>query len=162
MSEYHIDNLGLFKHLWQIKTRPKSSEKQEKFHKTKRPLMTKGKNKGKPMISYLSSPEKLIVLCIAHHRNPATLRCFPGYGTISKETGLDKKTIGKAMESLERAKIIWRYKVYDENELKRTQYFFMYDANDAKNLWEDEDSPMYRAQSTDGIDEFIEYLDVPF
>lgn len=162
MSENHIDNIGLMKHLWQIKTRPKSSEKQDKFQKTKRPIMTKGKSKGKPVVYYLSSSEKLVVLCIAHHRNPATLRCFPGYGTISRETGLDKKTVCRAIDSLERAKIIWRYKVYDENELKRTQYFFLHDANDAKALWEDEDSPMYRAQMTDGIDEFIESLEVAF
>jgi hypothetical protein len=162
MQEDHIDNISLFKHLWQIKTRPKPEKKQDSYRKTKRPIMTKGKNRGKPMLSYLPSSEKMVALCLAHHRNPATLKCYPGYGKISDETGLDRKTIARAVDSLERAKIIWRFKVYENGELRRTQYFFMFDSKDAKDLWDNDDSPLARDQTTDGIEQFIESLDVPF
>ena len=48
----------------------------------------------------LPSSQKLVLLCLADHHNSLTGRCFPSCSTICDMTGLNKKTVPVALQSL--------------------------------------------------------------
>jgi len=62
--------------------------------------MTSGAGKAVPPAA------KLVLLTLANCQNPETLECYPSVGYISDVTGLDQKTIRRAISMLEQAGIV--------------------------------------------------------
>jgi DNA-binding MarR family transcriptional regulator len=138
----YINNLALFNHLWDYPTR-KSNTKDK---------------------TALTSTEKAVAVCIANHRNSATLACFPGYGRVAKQTGFNRTTVLRAAKRLEDVGIVYRHRVYEDGWLQRQEYYFHFDAEVARSLRDDEDSILNKADKLEGIDNFLEFVDnrIPF
>lgn len=49
---------------------------------------------------------KLVLLCLADHHNSTSGRCDPSVSTIALETGLDRKTVMKSIETLSTSGLI--------------------------------------------------------
>lgn len=54
----------------------------------------------------ITSGPRLTLWCLAHHASGDTCRTFVGLGTIAEETGLDERTLKRAVRALKAAKLI--------------------------------------------------------
>ena len=159
-----INNFNLFNYLWDLPTKP---------HLPTLPSKPSGQPKRKPRSnprarvhqSYYSPAEKAVAVYIANCRNSARLHCYPGYAKIARCTGLRVNAVRKAIETLEKTKIIFRHKVSEDGQLKYTQYFFFFDGKNQKAIYEDYDSVLSN-DPPEGIEEFLaewEYqTNIPF
>jgi DNA-binding MarR family transcriptional regulator len=64
---------------------------------------------------------KFVALCILKHRNNKNGFCFPSQETISKETGLSKPTVKRAIKQLEELAII----EVERSHRHSNQYYFI-------------------------------------
>lgn len=148
-----INNFKLFDYLWDLPTKPYLPTLPPK--KSDQP---KRKQRSKPRAriyqTFYSSTEKAVAVYIANCRNSAHLRCYPGYAKISLKTGFRVNAVRKAIDVLERTKVIFRHKVYDAGELRYTQYFFYFDGEKQKEIYEDYDSILSN-EPPDGMEEFL-------
>lgn len=80
------------------------------------------------------------MLGIFNHRNVHTFLCFPELDTIAEETGLNEKTVRRAVERLEWLDQIVRVKTRNGKRNGRTFYFAMFDFNEALSLADDPDA----------------------
>jgi len=78
----------------------------------------------------LTPTEKLVALAIARHRNNTSFKCCPSLSTLSKITGLCRKTISSTLNSIEAAGIIVRLRIKRGNGFAHNQYYFLYDIKD--------------------------------
>ena len=130
----HLDTLKLFRQLYQ---------------NTK-----KGDELWQPVL-VMTTNEQSVAACLLSHRNPVTLKCCPGYKRIAKTTHMSIASVARCLKRLEEIEAIYRHKVYCENELKRTQYFFWFELEDIKRLYDDENSMVCR-DPIEGLEEFFE------
>lgn len=73
----------------------------------------------------LTPAERLVLVSLSHHHNEQTGRCDPGQGRIARETGIQVRTVGRSLRSLERKGLIsWRRRWWDAGRLRpRSNYY---------------------------------------
>ena len=111
MSENQLDNIALFKYFFLPET----------------------KN--------LTSSERLVALCLAHHRNNISMLCCPSIDTMKKEIQIAKSTVILAIRGLIKKDIIVKLQIKRINtSFANNQYYFMYDIEHAKTIRNNDDS----------------------
>ena len=89
---------------------------------------------------HLKPFEKLIALAIGKHRNNTSFKCCPGFNTLRKITGAGKATIKRAVDGLISKHEIVRLRIKTGRSFLRSQYYFLYDIEKAKEIYNNDES----------------------
>lgn len=92
----------------------------------------------------LSSTQKLVALGILKHRNKENFACHPKLETIMKNTSLSRPAVRKAIQALEKRKIIRRVQLVTGKRVDVTKYYFLEDLDRQKEIFESDTSPLNR------------------
>ena len=107
----------------------------------------------------LTSTQKLVALGILKHRNKENFACHPKLETIMKNTSLSRPAVRKAIQALEKRKIITRIKLVTGKRVDVTKYFFIADMNRQKEILKNRTSPLNRnPENSDERDLFAEFF----
>lgn len=101
----------------------------------------------------LTSTEKLVAIALMSHRNNISMICCPGLTLLSKETKFTRRTVQKAIKSLIKKKEIVKLQIKDGKVYLKSQYYFLYDIDMAKTMYENEDS-IFRNHHENEVDNF--------
>jgi hypothetical protein len=88
----------------------------------------------------LTPSEKLVAIAIAIHRNNISFKCCPSLGRLAKITGLSRRAVIRATKALQQKKIMVRLRVMNGKRYQYNQYYFLFDLNDAIEIYENDDS----------------------
>lgn len=88
----------------------------------------------------LTSTERLVMVGIFRHRNVHSFLCFPDLETIAANTALNRRTIQRAIKSLEASGELIRVKTSRSGKTGPTFYYAELDLRKAVQLSEDGDS----------------------
>lgn len=88
----------------------------------------------------LTSTEKLIAIILLSHRNNISMMCCPGLSLLVKETKLNRRTIQRSIMSLIKKKELSKLKIISGKLYIKSQYYFLYDIDTAKEIYENDES----------------------
>ena len=97
--------------------------------------------------------EKFIAIAISKHRNNLSFKCCPGFNTLQKITGAGKATIKRAIDGLIAKQEIVRLRITAGNSYLRSQYYFLYDIEHAKQIYNNDESVFKRHHGNE-VDSF--------
>jgi hypothetical protein len=118
-----LDNLALFNHLFDAET----------------------KN--------LTLTEKAVAFAIAKHRNVYSFRCCPGLTLLAREASCSRRTVCRIIKKLIQKKEIVRLKITTNGGYLKSQYYFLFDIEDAIAIYQDEESVL-NLHKPDDLDNF--------
>jgi len=101
----------------------------------------------------LTSTEKLVAIILMTHRNNISMMCCPGLTLLSRETKFTRRTVQKAIKSLIKKKEIIKLQIKNDKVYLKSQYYFLYDIDMAKTIYEDENS-LFRNHHENEVDNF--------
>lgn len=84
--------------------------------------------------------ENSVALVLAQHRNTESMLCCPGLESLADKSKVSRKTARKAIKSLIKKKIIAKTQIMAGKRVVRTQYYFLFDIDIAKLIYNDKGS----------------------
>lgn len=97
----------------------------------------------------LSSTERLVAIILMSHRNNISMMCCPGFMLLSKEASLSKSTICRAIKQLIIKKELVKLPIYSDKIYIKNQYYFLYDIEHAKQIFNNDESIFYCHHETE-------------
>jgi len=88
----------------------------------------------------LTATEKLVAMVLLSHRNNISMVCCPGLTLLAEETGFTRRCVQMTTKSLIIKKEIVRLPIKNGNLYLKSQYYFLYDIDKAKEIYENEES----------------------
>ena len=105
----------------------------------------------------LTSTEKLVAIILMSHRNNVSMMCCPGLTLLEQETGLNRRTIQRAIQSLVIKKELIRLRIKKAKKFFKNQYYFFFDISVALSIYKNKESAfnIYHAAEIENFEHWL-------